>query len=151
MEGSTLTSFKLSVVAPRSRLKVINSAFAECLLSLLPIHRTIGAVKLPTLEWDQSDLLVIEVPMLEFGKDEVHLAIQRLLITRARAGKHFMLLVLPRLGSGNRGRHEKTEAAGRHSAERPVRRWNDWLYCPAQLSLRCVCTIPECDWTKTCK
>ena len=96
-------------------------------------------------------MLVIEVPMMELGKEEVHLAIQRLLAARTRAGKHSMLLVLPRLGSGNRGRHEKTERAGRHSAVRPVRRWNDWLYCPAQLHLRCVCTIPECDCNKPCK
>ena len=108
-EGSPLASFKLSVVAPRSRLKVINSVFAEYLVSLQPLYPTIGAVKSPISEWDQSDLLVIEVPMLEFGKDEVHLAIQRTLIARTRIGKHSMLLVLPRFGSGSRGRHEKTE------------------------------------------
>ena len=77
------THFTLSVMAPRSRLEVLNSEFAETLRSLLPVHPTLCQVKSPLEDWLVSDLLVIEVPVLEFGKEAVHNALQRLAI-RAR-------------------------------------------------------------------
>ena len=74
----------LSIMAPRSRLKVLNSEFAETLVSLLPLQPTLGQLKSPLEDWLKSDLLVIEVPVLEFGKESVHNALQRLAI-RARS------------------------------------------------------------------
>ena len=50
--------FTLSVMAPRSRLKVLNSEFAETLNSLLPLHPTLCQLKSPLEDWLASDLLV---------------------------------------------------------------------------------------------
>ena len=93
-------------MAPRSRLQVLNSEFAEHLVSLLPLQPTLGEVKSPLEDWLVSDLLVIEVPVLEFGKESVHNALQRLAI-RARALQqsiwqrpHIMLVVTPRTPTG---------------------------------------------------
>ena len=66
----------LSVLAPRSRLKVMNSEFANCLVSLLPTIPTLGQVTPFRPEWLRSNLLAVEVPMLEFGKANIHNAIQ---------------------------------------------------------------------------
>ena len=49
---------------------MLNSEFALELNSLLPVHPTIGQVRSPLQDWLDSDLLVIEVPMLEFGKKQ---------------------------------------------------------------------------------
>ena len=70
----------LSVLAPRSRLKTVNSVFAMNLEVLLPVSPTICQVKSPSQEWSSSTLLATEIPMLEFGKRENNMPLQRLLI-----------------------------------------------------------------------
>jgi len=59
---------------------VLNSEFADTLNSLLPLHPTLGQMKSPSEDWLKADLLAIEVPVLEFGKESVHSVIQRLAI-----------------------------------------------------------------------
>ena len=86
----------LSILAPRSRLKVLNSEFAETLVSLLPLQPTLSQMKSPLEDWLRPDLLVIEVPVLEFGKECVHDALQRLVIRARSQGPRIMLLVTPR-------------------------------------------------------
>ena len=63
-------------MATRSHLKVLNSEFAENLVSLLPLSPTLDRMKSHPEDWQSSDLLVIEVPVLEFGKEAAHQALQ---------------------------------------------------------------------------
>ena len=63
-------------MAPRNRLKVLNSEFAETVVSLLPLYPTLNLMKSLPEDWQSSDLLVIEVPVLEFGKEAVHQSLQ---------------------------------------------------------------------------
>ena len=123
--------FTLSVMAPRSRLKVLNSEFAETLNSLLPLHPTLCQLKSPLEDWLASDLLVIEVPVLEFGKEIVHNALQRLIIRAKSQGPHVMLVVTPRSPTGSEA--HRTPSRGEHNMEIPIRRWNEWMSCPFQL------------------
>ena len=88
-------------MAPRSRLKVLNSEFGEAVVSLLPLQPTLGQLKSPLEDWLKSDLLVIEVPVLEFGKAAVHNALQRLAIRLKARGPHVMLVVTPRSPTGS--------------------------------------------------
>ena len=104
-------------MAPRSRLKVLNSEFAETLVSLLPLQPTLSQMKSPLEDWLRSDLLVIEVPVLEFGKESVHNVIQRLAIRARSQGPRVLLVVTPRSPTGSDGR-----SRGEHSADRPIRR-----------------------------
>ena len=129
-------TFALSLLAPRSRLKVLNSVFAEDLVSLLPTQPTISQVKSPPQDWLDSDLLAIEVPMLEFGKEEVHLPLQRVALKLKSLGVKLLLIVTPRGHSGKWG----PTPAGKHAAERPIRSWNEWLCCPFQLEPVCSCS-----------
>ena len=92
-------------MAPRSRLEVLNSEFAETLVSLLPLHPTLSQVKSPLEDWLMSDLLVIEVPVLEFGKESVRNALQRLAIRVRSQGPRVMLMVTPRSPTGSEGRN----------------------------------------------
>ena len=80
----------LSIMAPRSRLKVLNSEFAESLTSLLLVHPTLSQLKSPFEDWLVSDLLVVDVLVLEFGKAVVHNALQRLAIRAKSQGHHVM-------------------------------------------------------------
>ena len=89
-------------MAPRSRLKVLNSELAETLVSLLPLHPTLSQVKSPLEDWLLSDLLVIEVLVLEFGKESVHNALQRLAIRARSQGPRVMLMVTPSVAYGLR-------------------------------------------------
>ena len=84
----------LSIMAPRSRLKVLNSELAESLISHLPVHPTLSQLESPLEAWLASDLLVIEVPVLEFGKAAVHNALQRLTIRAKSQGPHVMLSLI---------------------------------------------------------
>ena len=134
-------------MAPRSRLKVLNSEFAEDLVSLLPLQPTLGEVKSPLEDWLVSDVLVIEVPVLEFGKESVHNALHRLAI-RARALQqsmwqrpHIMLVVTPRTSTGSEG--HRTQSRGEYNMERPIRRWNVWMSCPFQLKGFCSCRFAD--------
>ena len=115
----------LSIMAPRSRLKVLNSEFAETLVSLLPLQPTLGQLKSPLEDWLMSDLLVIEVPVLEFGKESVHHALQRLAIRSRTQGPNVMLVVTPRSPTGSEGR--RTPLRAEHNMERQIRRWNEWM------------------------
>ena len=126
----TGSRISLSIVAPKSRLKVLNSVFEDQLVSLRPTHPTISELTSPLTHWVDSDLLVIELPVLEFGKQETHLAVQRLLLRTVREGRHVMLVVTPRDDSGDLGRHQKTASKGKEAMERPIRRWNDWNFSP---------------------
>ena len=49
----------LSIMAPRSRLKVLNSEFAESLISLLPVHPTLSQLKSPLEDWFAPELLAV--------------------------------------------------------------------------------------------
>ena len=110
-------------MAPRSCLKVLNSEFAETLVSLLPLYPTLSHLKSPLEDWLMSDLLVIEVPVLEFGKESVHNALQRLVIRARSQGPHVMLVVTPRTPTGSEG--HRTPLRGEHNMERPIRRRNE--------------------------
>ena len=59
---------------------MLNFEFAERLVSYRLLDPTLGLLTSPLESWLDSDLLVIEVPLLEFGKWVVHLALQRLLL-----------------------------------------------------------------------
>ena len=85
-------------MAPRSREKVLKSEFAEMLVSYRPLDPTLGLLTSPLESWFNSALLVIEVPLLEFGKWAVHLALQRLLLRIRSEGPNVMLIVTPRRG-----------------------------------------------------
>ena len=137
--------FTLSVMAPRSCLKVLNSEFAETVRSLLPVHPTLCQLKSPLEDWLASDPLVIEVPVLEFGKEAVHNALQRLAIRARTQGPEIMLVVTPRSPTAATSRSRLpgasssmrrsccstwTPSRGEHNAERPIRRWNEWMSCP---------------------
>ena len=113
----------LSVLAPKSRLEVLNSVCAADLISLLPTYPTICQVKSPLQDWLNSDLLVIEVPILELGKEETHLAAQRLILKCRSLGLRAMLIVTPRRAPSPRNRRAATSL---ESADRPIRRWNQW-------------------------
>ena len=145
-------------MAPRSRLKVLNSEFAETLVSLLPVHPTLSQLKSPLEDWLASDLLVIEVPVLEFGKEAVHNALQRLAIRARSQGPEIMLVVTPRSPTAATSRSRLpgasssmrrsccstwTPSRGEHNAERPIRRWNEWMSCPFQLEGLCSCRFAE--------
>ena len=110
-------------MAPRSRLKLLNSEFAETLVSLLPLHPTLSQVKSPLEDWLMPDLLVIEVPVLEVGKESVHNALQRLAIRAHPQGPRVMLVVTPRTPTGSEG--HRAPLRGEHDMERPIRRWNE--------------------------
>ena len=90
----------ISIMAPRSRLKVLNSEFAENVVSLLPLYPTLNLMKSPPEDWRLSDLLVIEVPVLEFGKEAVHQALQRLAIRAKTQGPRILLIITPRSPTG---------------------------------------------------
>ena len=107
-------------MAPRSRLTVLNSEFAETLVSLLPLQPTLGQLKSPLEDWLKSDILVVEVPVLEFGKELVHNALQRLVIRAKAQGPHVMLVVTPRTPTGSE--RSRTLQRGEHNMERPIRR-----------------------------
>ena len=128
-------------MAPRSRLKVLNSEFAETLVSLLPVHPTLSQLKSPLEDWRRSDLLVIEVLVLEFGKESVHNALQRLAIRARSQGPRVMLVVTPRTPTGSEG--HRTPLRGEHNMERPIRRWNEWMSCPFQLKGICSCRFAD--------
>ena len=127
-------------MATRSHLKVLNSEFAENVVSLLPLYPTLNLMKSHPEDWHSSDLLVIEVPVLEFGKDAVHQALQRLAIRAKAKGPKVLLIITPRSPTGLQQRREATR--GELSAERPIRRWNEWMKCPFQLTGVCSCEFP---------
>ena len=127
-------------MATRSQLKVLNSEFAENLVSLLPLFPTLNLMKSHPEDWQSSDLLVIEVPVLEFGKEAVHQALQRLAIRAKAQGPKVLLVVTPRSPTGTQQRRETSR--GELSAERPIRRWNGWMGCPFQLTSVCSCEFP---------
>ena len=58
-----------------------------------------------------SDSLVIEVPVLEFGKEAVHNALQRLAIRLRSQGPHMMLMITPRTPTGREGGEPLTEVS----------------------------------------
>ena len=90
---------------------MLNFEFAETLVSLLPLQPTLSQLKSPLEDWLMSDLLVIEVPVLEFGKAAVHNALQRLAIRLKARGPHVMLVVTPRSGaSQRRAQHGKGQS-----------------------------------------
>ena len=93
-------------MATRSRLKVLNSEFAENVVSLLPLYPTLNLMKSHPEDWQSSDLLVIEVPVLEFGKEAVHQALQRLAIRAKAQGPKVLLVVTPRSPTGTQQRLE---------------------------------------------
>ena len=128
-------------MAPPSRLKVLNSEFAETLVSLLPLHPTLSQLKPPLEDWLMFDLLVLEVPVLGFGKESVHNALQRLAIRARSQGPHVMLVITPRTPTGLEGR--RTPHRGEHNMERPIRRWNEWMDCPFPLKGLCSCRFAE--------
>ena len=70
----------MSIAAPRNRLNICNSEFADHLVSLRPADPYIEQVKSLPDDWLHSNLVVIECPMLELGKAGVHMALQRLLL-----------------------------------------------------------------------
>ena len=102
-------------MATRSRLKVLNSEFAENVVSLLPLYPTLNLMKSRPEDWQSSDLLVIEVPVLEFGKDAVHQSLQRLAIRAKAQGPKVLLIITPRSPRGLQQRREATR--GELSAE----------------------------------
>ena len=55
------------------------------------------------------DPLVIEVPVLEFGKEAVHNALQRLAIRARSQGPRVMLMVTPRSPTGSQGRNRRED------------------------------------------
>ena len=140
-QHNSLSHCSLSIMAPRSRLKVLNSEFAETLVSLLPLQPTLSQLKSPLEDWFASDLLVIEVPVLEFGKEAIHNALQRLAIRAQTQGPNMMLVVTPRTPTGSEG--HRTPLRGEHNMERPIRRWNEWMKCPFQLKGLCSCRFAE--------
>ena len=89
--------FTLSVLAPRNRLKAVNTVFAKHLETLLPVSPTIGKVKSTSQEWSSSALLAIEIPMLDLGKNGNQMSLQRLLIQHLSLGKHAALIIEPRM------------------------------------------------------
>ena len=99
--SASASQCRLSIMAPRSRLKVLNSEFAESLISLLPVYPTLSQLKSPLENWHASDLLAIEVPVLEFGKAAVHNALQRLAIRAKSQEPHVVLVVTPRSPTGS--------------------------------------------------
>ena len=127
-----------SILAPRSRLKVFNSEFAETLVSLLPLQPTLSQMKSPLEDWLRSDHLVIEVPVLEFGKESVHTVIQRLAIRARSQGPRILLVVTPRSPTGSDRR-----SRGEHNMQMPIRRWNEWMSCPFQLKKVCSCRFAD--------
>ena len=85
----------LAIMAPRNRLKVLNSEFAESVVGLLPLHPTLSLMKSLPEDWQSADLLVIEVPVLEYGKEAVHQALQRLAIRARTQGPRMLLIATP--------------------------------------------------------
>ena len=124
---------------------MLNSEFALELNSLLPVYPTIGQVRSPLQDWLDSDLLVIEVPMLEFGKAEIHLALQKLTLCCRQEGPHLVLVVTPRAMTKSAYRRKTSGKQIRNSMERPVRRWNEWMYCPFQLEEICTCKLMQSE------
>ena len=112
----------LAITAPRNRLEVLNSEFAESVVGLLPRHPTLSLMKSLPEDLQSADLLVIEVPVLEFGKEAVHQALQRLAIRAKAQGPKVLLVVTPRSPTGTQQRLEASR--GELSAERPIRKWN---------------------------
>ena len=125
-------------MTPRSRPKVLNSEFADTLNSLRPLQPTLSQMKSPLEDWLKSDLLEMEVPVLEFGKESVHNVIQRLAIRARSQGPRVLLVITPRSPTGSDGR-----CRGEHNAERPIRRWNEWMSCPFQLKRVCSCRFAD--------
>ena len=95
-------------------------------------------MKSPSEDWLNADLLAIEVPVLEFGKESVHSVVQRLANRACSQGPHVLLVITPRSPTGSDGR-----SRGEHSAERPIRRWNEWMRCPFQLKKICSCRLAD--------
>ena len=89
---------------------MLNSEFADTLNSLRPLYPTLGQMKSLTEDWLKADLLAIEVPVLEFGKETVHSAIQRLAIRAGSQGPRVLLVITPRSPTGSDGR-----SRGEHS------------------------------------
>ena len=118
---------------------MVSSEFANTLIDLKPLLPHISQMMPPPSSWHLSDFVVIEVPMLEFSKSEVHLAVQRLMIASKQQLLNALLVVTPRAPSSAQGRHQLTALQGAHSALRPVRRWNEWISCPFQLFEVCSC------------
>ena len=136
----TAERFRLSVLAPRSRLKTINSEFATELLSLSPITPTIEQVKSLPEDWASSSLVAMEVPMLELGKRDMHLSLHRQVARLQNAnGPKVLLIVTPRAPGGSRGRHLSSAQRGQEHHDRPVRQWNRWPSSPFQLVQVCSC------------
>ena len=136
----TAERFRLSVLAPRSRLKTINSEFATELLSLSPITPTIEQVKSLPEDWASSSLVAMEVPMLELGKRDMHLSLHRQVARLQNAnGPKVLLIVTPRAPGGSRGRHLSSAQRGQEHHDRPVRQWNRWPSSSFQLVQVCSC------------
>ena len=115
------------------------SEFASCLTSYLPTSPIIGLVKSPLQEWIDSDLVVIEMPLLEFGKTANHLELQRLTNRLAQLGVKVLLVITPQRESIRRRRLDRREQPD--DVERPIRKWNDWPYSPLQLQQVCLCNL----------
>ena len=79
---------------------MLNSEFADTLVSLRPLQPTLSQMKSPLEDWLKSDLLAIEVPVLEFGKESVHNVIQRLAIRARSQGPRILVMVTPRSPTG---------------------------------------------------
>ena len=119
---------------------MLNSEFADTLVSLRPLQPTLSQMKSPLEDWLKSDLLVIEVLVLELCKESVHHALQRLVIRARSQGLRILLFVTPRSPTGSERR-----TRGEHSMERPIRRWNDWMSCAFELKGFCSCRFADKD------
>ena len=117
---------------------MLNSEFADALVSLRPLQPTLSQMKSPLEDWLKADLLAIEVPVLEFGKESVHNVIQRLAIRARSQGPRILLVVTPRSPTGSERRNR-----GEHNMEKPIRRWNEWMSCPFQLKGFCSCSFAD--------
>ena len=82
---------------------------------------------------DISELQFATGAIIFNSTTEVHQALQRLILRCKQEGPHLVLVVTPRVSSNAARSHTKTGERGKSSAERPVRRWNEWMYCPFQL------------------
>ena len=98
------------------------------------------------------------MPVLEFGKEAVHNALQRRAIRARAQGPEIMLVVTPRSPTAATSRSRLpgasssmrrsccstwTPSRGEHNAERPIRRWNEWMSCPFQLKRVCSCRFAD--------
>ena len=123
------TQVSVSIAAPRNRLKIYKSEFADHLVSLQPADPYIEQVKSLPDDWLHSNLVVIECPMLELGKAGVHMALQRLLLCSRPETLNFLLIVIPRPPTRRKP----------STHDRPIRQWSEWLRCPFRLAEVCTC------------